>query len=341
MEPGSYPDFGDLPKVEGMPQGCAWGVFDKDGKKDLLGTLNFLTPQVVQAAAAEVKAGVSISLNWPLNAFKIPLPFRRSPTHTVVDLREAGLESDGWDDELEFNTQCSSQWDSLTHFPDQATGLAYNGAKPTKEGLSVSSTEENGLPTCEHWHARGGIVGRGVLVDYKAYAEETAQTGAVPYSPFDGHRITVQELEAVAKHQGVEFRPGDILIVRTGYTELLEGPTEALVPQLSKGTLSGVHGTEETARWVWNHRFAAVAGDSHGFEAIPPVKPDGSVAGMSDLVLHQWFLVMFGLPIGELWDLKALSAHCKKSGRYSFMLSSVPLNHPGLVASPPNALAIF
>lgn len=62
MEPSSYPDFDDLPKVEGMPQGCAWGVFDKDGKKDLLGTLNFLTPQVVQAAAAEVKAGVSISL---------------------------------------------------------------------------------------------------------------------------------------------------------------------------------------------------------------------------------------------------------------------------------------
>lgn len=147
----------------------------------------------------------------------------------------------------------------------------------------MSSTEENGLPTCEHWHARGGIVGRGVLVDYKAYAEETGQTGAVPYSPFDGHRITVQELEAVAKHQGVEFRPGDILIVRTGYTELLEGPTEALVPQFSKGTLSGVHGTEETARWVWNHRFAAVAGDSHAFEAIPPVKPDGSVAGMADL----------------------------------------------------------
>lgn len=62
MEPSSYPDFDDLPRVEGMPQGCAWGAFDKDGKKDLFGTLNFLTPQVVQAAAAEVKDGISISL---------------------------------------------------------------------------------------------------------------------------------------------------------------------------------------------------------------------------------------------------------------------------------------
>lgn len=62
MDPTSYPDFDDLPKVEGMQQGCAWGVFDKDGNKDLVGTLNFLTPEVVKAAAAEVKEGISVSL---------------------------------------------------------------------------------------------------------------------------------------------------------------------------------------------------------------------------------------------------------------------------------------
>ena len=58
----SVPHFDDLPKVEGMPQGCAWGVFDRDGQKDTVGTLNFLTPEVVKAAAQEVKDGVSISL---------------------------------------------------------------------------------------------------------------------------------------------------------------------------------------------------------------------------------------------------------------------------------------
>ena len=56
------PDFDDLPAVEGMPQGCAWGLFDKDGEKDHVGTLNLLTPEVIKAAAAEVKDGVSISL---------------------------------------------------------------------------------------------------------------------------------------------------------------------------------------------------------------------------------------------------------------------------------------
>lgn len=60
----SVPDFDDLPPVEGMPKGCAWSIFDRDGKKDHVGTLNFLTPDVVRKAALEVKDGVSISLKY-------------------------------------------------------------------------------------------------------------------------------------------------------------------------------------------------------------------------------------------------------------------------------------
>jgi hypothetical protein len=56
------PKFADLPKVEGMPQGCAWGIFDKGDKKDVFGTLNLLTPGVIKAAATEVQEGTSISL---------------------------------------------------------------------------------------------------------------------------------------------------------------------------------------------------------------------------------------------------------------------------------------
>lgn len=65
MATTSFPDFDDLPKVEGQPQGCAWGVFDKDGK-DVFGTLNFLTPEIVAAASKEVKDGIPISLKYVL-----------------------------------------------------------------------------------------------------------------------------------------------------------------------------------------------------------------------------------------------------------------------------------
>jgi hypothetical protein len=50
---------------------------------------------------------------------------------------------------------------------------------------------------------------------------------------------------------------------------------------------------------------------------------------------------MFGLNIGELWDLEALSKTCAGKKKYSFLLTSCPLNVPGSVGSPPNALAIF
>ncbi|KAK4138442.1 hypothetical protein BT67DRAFT_446563 [Trichocladium antarcticum] len=312
MDPSAFPDFDDLPKVEGQPQGCAWGIFDKDGKKDVYGTLNFLTPEIVAAAA-----------------------------------KEMGMDAEGWDDELDFNTQCSSQWDSLCHITTR--GATYNNARPTLAGLAIPSSATatataSPLPTLEHWHARGALVGRGVLIDVKRYRENVLGEA---YHPLDGHRITAAEVEAVARHQAVAFRPGDVLVVRTGYTEVLEAllaPGESL-PERPGGDgalrLSGLHGVEATARWAWNRRFAAVAGDSHAFEAFPPLKADGTEGGVGDLVLHPWFLNQFGMPIGELWDLKALSEHAKKTGRYSFMLTSVPLNHPGLVASPPNAVAIF
>ncbi|GME21920.1 hypothetical protein EXIGLDRAFT_636798 [Neofusicoccum parvum] len=333
------PHFDGLPAVEGMPQGCAWGVFDKDGKKDVLGTLNLLTPDIVKAAAAEVKDGVSISLNWPLNGIKLPFPGRNAPVHKHQHLRDAGHDADGWDDIIEFNTQCSSQWDSLCHMSHQQTQLSYNGARCTQDALSKETTAENTMPTLDHWHGRGGLVGRGVLIDYKGYAQEKG----IPFSAFTGKRISVQELEEVAKHQGVEFKRGDILIVRVGYTEELEGKTmEEQMQLFAPMSLSGVESSMEVVKWVWNKHFAAVAGDNAAFEGAgpDPGAPEKSWT-MHDLVLHPWFLSMFGLSIGEMWDLKELAAQCKRTGRYSFMLTSAPLRIPCLVGSPPNALAIF
>lgn len=163
---------------------------------------------------------------------------------------------------------------------------AYNGAKPTKETLSVQSTAENPLPTIDHWHSRGAVAGRGVLIDWKRYHEETTGT---PFHPLDGYRITTEDLEKAAEFQGVEFKPGDILLVRTGYTEILEAPTPGDMAKFQTATLAGVHGTVDTARWFWNHRFAAVAGDAHAFEAMPALKPDGTVGGLGDLGKYLFF----------------------------------------------------
>jgi len=61
-----------------------------------------------------------------------------------------------------------------------------------------------------------------------------------------------------------------------------------------------------------------------------------SASGLHDFLLPGW-----GMPIGEMWDLEALAAECERQQRWTFFLTSSPLNLPGGVASPPNALAIF
>lgn len=223
--------------------------------------------------------------SWPLNAMnKLNIPGRLAAQHKILYIPEsmAALpfeQGKSWDDELSFNTQCSSQWDSLCHFQHQDSGLAYNGANPDKEALSIDSTETNKMPTLDHWHSRGCIAGRGVLIDYASYAEEKG----LEFHAFDGNRITVEDLEACAAHQNVEFQPGDILIVRTGATEIVDNMNPADLGKMAAAKLTGLHGCEETARWLWNKRFAAAASDSNSFEAYPPLKPDGSIGGMKDL----------------------------------------------------------
>ncbi|KAI5239361.1 hypothetical protein E4T42_08720 [Aureobasidium subglaciale] len=335
------PDFDNLPKVKDMPQGCAWGVFDKDGKKDIFGTLNLLTPEVVKAAYTELQSGVSVSLNWPIGAIATPGFGRKGLVHKVTSFVDTPLAAHGYDDEVEFNTQCSSQWDSLCHFHHQESESGYNGVKTNVEALTQNFGQEDHeqkLPTLNHWHSRGGLVARGVLIDFKRYADETGRS----FNPFNDDKISVEDIEAIANKQGVEFRQGDVIIIRSGFTEALTGQTaEKQAELLGSHRVCGVTGNEATARWFWNQHFAAVAGDMIAFEHIPSIGPKGEELPVSGLILHQYFLALFGMSIGELWDLKLLSEKCKELGRYSFLLTSAPLNVPGGIGSPPNALALF
>lgn len=56
------PSFDDIPTIDGLPKGCTWGLWDRDGVRDELGTLNLLTSEVVKKARQEISEGISISL---------------------------------------------------------------------------------------------------------------------------------------------------------------------------------------------------------------------------------------------------------------------------------------
>ncbi|KAH8667974.1 putative cyclase-domain-containing protein [Tricladium varicosporioides] len=343
----SLPKWKDLPPVPGMPQGTVWGLFDtpststSSAKKDSLGTLNLLTPDVARAASSEIKTGKSVSLNWGLENLSCPGFGRKKLAHTFVDWRTntrisgedlpkyEWKEAEGkgfytYDDEVGFNTQCGSQWDGLRHWGHSKTGLYYNG-------LRHEEVLKSGMLGMEHINNRGGIVTRGVLLDYVSFSTRHN----ISYSPMSRHPISLSTLLNIAAESNVQIRKGDIVLVRTGWTKWYEEHSEEERERwITNGSAwVGVDGGQEVVEWLWDEGIAAVAGDSIGWEVWPPASDDWR--------LHDHLLSMMGMPIGEMWDLEALARECEVQNRWSFFLTSSPLNVTDGVASPPNALAIF
>lgn len=177
---------------------------------------------------------------------------------------------------------------------------------------SVFTLADSGLV----WAENGGIVGRGVLLDYASWAEAHGKE----VECFETQSIPVSVLQEVAASQHTTFRPGDILLIRTGWTRAYEQLSQAQCQQLANHTvppLIGVESSEATLRWFWDLEVAAVAGDMPSFEAYP--------CQDKAFFLHEWLLAGWGVPIGELFDLEQLSQECRKRGRWTFFFSSVPL----------------
>jgi hypothetical protein len=170
-----------------------------------------------------------------------------------------------------------------------------------------------------------------VLLDYRHYA----LTHNKPYDPYTPHEITFSELRACAKFQnlnllpesqGGDIRIGDILLIRSGFVEKYHAQSPAERYETATRShenldFAGVSREEEMREWLHDCYFAAVAGDSPTFEAWP-------VAGMNHL--HQSLLALWGVPIGEMWDLERLGALCRERGRWTFFLTSAPANVPGM-----------
>lgn len=166
------------------------------------------------------------------------------------------------------------------------------------------------------WVDNGGIVGRGVLLDYAAWSERQGRKS----NHFDSVSIPVAELEEVARSQGVEFKRGDILLVRSGWMQAYKRLSDDDVVTLAEresATAIGIESSETTLRWLWETGFSAVAGDMPSFEAWP--------CQDTRYWLHEWLLAGWGMPIGELFDLEQLSRECRKAGEWSFLFTSVPL----------------
>lgn len=124
---------------------------------------------------------------------------------------------------------------------------------------SAPRTAINGLQT---WNSKA-LAGRGVLIDYASYAKRQG----ISVDHFTPHGITLESVKAIAEEEGIEFRSGDVLFLRTGYAAAYQ-----TLDREGRTRVSGVREwcglaqSRQTTEWLWERQFAAVASDSPGFE---------------------------------------------------------------------------
>lgn len=109
MTQRSFPSFEELPLDKSGPPGNAWGLWGPDNE---LGMLNLLTPEVVAHAATEIKEGLRISLDWPLDKPSFPTFGRQQFEHKILNKAPMVMN----DDAISINTQSSTQWDGFRHY---------------------------------------------------------------------------------------------------------------------------------------------------------------------------------------------------------------------------------
>jgi kynurenine formamidase len=303
-----------------------WGRW---GPEDEIGTLNFITPEVIKRAGTLVRQGkvISCALNFDTNGPQTGAFGRVNPIHSMVATgtdhatgrqRPAGFETApfGWgfaDDQVTMFLQCGTQWDGLGHIFHH--GKMYGG----RDASLVSSTgaARNGI---EHYKDR--IVTRGVLLDVARYR------GVDALRP--GEAIYVEDLEGCAARQRVAVEAGDVVLVRTG--DVGRRLRERSWGTFSAGDAPGL--SFLTAPWLHERSIAGIATDTWGVEVRPNELPG------SFQPLHLVMVVNMGLLVGEIFHLEALADDCAADGVYEFMFVAPPLPITRAVGSPINPQAI-
>lgn len=311
----ALPRYSELPLLEGLPLRHAWGLF---GPEDEFGTLNLLDGATVRQGLAAALTGERIALTMPLSSPDPPLYGREELRRSYIQLNR-----NEWDDRLDsFYTQASSQWDSFRHVRCREYGY-YGGVTADPPGMGERLS-------IHHWAC--GIIGRGVLLDVARHLE----TRGAPYDAFGDFAISADVLRETAEAQGTPILPGDILCIRVGWQRAygLLSP-EQRAQRAAAGTAAahaGLSGSEAVAELLWDWHVAAVTCDNPSVETSPGDPAIGS--------LHRRILPLLGIPMGELLDFEELAHRSAADGRWTFAFIGVPLNMPGGVGSPANAVAV-
>ena len=171
--------------------------------------------------------------------------------------------------------------------------------------------------------SKKGIAGRAVFIDWYSWALNEG----IQIDGMTSHEIPFEQIIKTLGYQNMSLdslRAGDIIVIRFGYLAQYENmdPTKREhlneLYKTQKPDNIGLKPSKELLKFLWNTKIAAICGDARSLEVWP----------CKDLEwhLHEWLLAGWGMPIGELFYLEELSMKCKELGRYTFFMSSSPMD---------------
>ena len=300
-----------------------WG---KWGPDDEVGSLNYLTPEVILKAAGSIKQGKVFTLQVKMaNPEGDPVwPGRSGAVRTtVIDeghyIAGKGVDFAGGahyaDDYMTCFLQGSTQYDALGHV--WYDGQIWNGydAKTTIGGLAKASV----LPIAEK-----GIVGRGILLDMARFRGKDVLDVAETF--------THEDLMACAKAQGTEILPRDILVIRTGWIGKFYKVTREEF--YSNFVEPGLTHSDALVRWFHEMEIPNLVTDTIANEVT--VDPVSGVV----LPLHNALMRNLGVTLTEICWLDDLAADCVADGQWTFLYVAAPLKVVGGTGAPVNPIAI-
>jgi len=292
-----------------------WGRW---GAEDESGALNLITAAKRREAAAAVQSGEVVSCAREL-AVRPTIENPNPALHMMIQggddcvIPGVGLEAAMDFVGVAFHGMATTHIDALCHvFVD---GKMYNGFPAT----DVKSTgARRGSIMC----ARDGITSRGVLLDIPRLL------GVEWLDPKTA--ITIEQLEAAEKAQGVRITEGDIVLVATGRDVRREqhGPWSPLTDGLA-----GMH--PECVEWIYDRGIAVLGGDG-----VSDVLPNIGIEGWA-MPIHQCTLAGMGVHLLDNLRLDRLAEACARHKRWSFLFTVAPLRVERATGSPVNPIALL
>jgi len=302
--------------------------WSKWGPSDQIGTLNYITPEGIVHAATLAKTGKIYSLSLPVAADQ---PAKgRGLQHFMLSTGQVSDSRPHWiNDVLSLSIHDTTHWDGLGHV--YGDGKIYNGYDASTS-LTTAGALKNGVHL-----AANKIVTRGILLDVARHKKVDSLA--------PGYTITIEDIRGTVKQQGLSARPGDVVLIRTGWLSRFLGPeaepfwtwdwTEDLVRKEP-----GIGW--EVAQWLKEIEAAAVAFDTMSGEVVPAQTGAAERIGHPgfDWPIHYELIRNQGMMMGALFQLDELANDCQADGIYEFLFVASPYRLTHGTGSPVNPMVL-